>query len=263
MKPLKQICLLSCFFILAVSFIFLTGCTSNDGNNEIEEKCKQFMGVIKNGTDCNARETTIIQVSNYFINNQIKSEEFKQEYQAELISISNNDSCENVRYAALNALVMFRKYGDYASRSNIKITADGTPRVGHTIRIKVEFSSAQDTDETSGDAMFSTFWSNGISIVREGLSLPDGFTASPEQSCPDGVSCPYEGISWRGNLKANEKKEIEFELKIEKTGTFGIRGKLFASYSKHDYEQIDDQLYLIVTESGGEVTRTVPLQMEV
>lgn len=237
------------FFIFVIILISSIGCTR--GGDEIDKKVGEYLDIIKNSNECDAREKAIIQISNYFTNNQIKSEELISLYQSQLISISKNDSCENVRYAASNALFMFRKYGSYTSRSNIKITTEQTPRVGHTMKFKAGFSTSQDT---TNKARFNIFWSEGLALVREEVSLPEGFEASPE-------GYPEEGISFRGSLKANEKKEIEFELKIEKTGTFGIRGKLFAPYTKGDYEQIDDQLYLIVTESGGEVTRTAP-QME-
>ena len=187
--------------------------------NPPKDYIKRLKLVVEKNKDPYTRERAIFTLTDITI----------RKYETEKIidflkEIALNEKEDNVRSAAYANIDLIRDYYPLERQGSLELSILGEIKKGSQIKLIAKISSKIDVEEVI----------IGIDYLPKDIEW---------------LSQPYHKIA----LKANEPKEIEFDLLLRKIGEYEIPVTLMMSFDKIDYEEIEKEIRIKVGEFSGEV----------
>jgi len=187
--------------------------------NPPKDYIKKLKLVVEKNKDPYTRERAIFTLTDITI----------RKYETEKIidflkEIALNEKEDNVRSAAYANIDLIRDYYPLERQGSLELSILGEIKKGSQIKLIAKISSKIDVEEVI----------IGIDYLPKDIEW---------------LSQPYHKIA----LKANEPKEIEFDLLLRKIGEYEIPVTLMMSFDKIDYEEIEKEIRIKVGEFSGEV----------
>jgi hypothetical protein len=98
---------------------------------------------------------------------------------------------------------------------------------------------------------------NTITLAAHILSSKDAEVRVSIAKLPEQVRLVSETIQWKGQLRADERQELAFELLILDSGSFYIPVEMILNFGDRlDFEETQARVYLVIDDRGGQVITT-------
>jgi len=140
-----------------------------------------------------------------------------------LKDIAINGPEGNVMTAAYANMFFIRQQYPLEKVGSLNLTVVGNIRKNATIKVIATISSTRDIQKAV----------IGIDHVNPNITV----LSSPDPSM---------------SLKVHEPQNLEYELKLEKIGTYVLPFSVILSFDQVDYEKVEKRVFLVVHETSGE-----------
>ncbi len=183
-----------------------------------EDYIQELTSVVEKNEDPYVRERAIFTLTDIAI----------RKYETEKIvdflkEIAMNETEDNVRTAAYANIDLIREIYPLEKKGSLDLSILGDIKKNSNITVIAKVSSKVDVEAIVG-----------IDYLHTNIEL---------------LSPPCRKV----DLKANESKQVQFDLYLKETGEYFIPFTLMLSFDRIDYETIEDEIHINVKEFSGEI----------